>query len=136
MLSNDVLKQILGRRDVEEKRGWAGEFISQATFDLELHANNDPATRFPNKAERKTEALKTNSVLGPGDIDYLPSQRAIHSFGKDDRTELQQFPFGGADKLEKVFSDFIHPAIVRTTAQGGGMLAPGHQLDFVLISAF
>ena len=44
MLSNDVLKQILGRRYVEKKRGWSRDFISQATFNLELHANDDPAT--------------------------------------------------------------------------------------------
>jgi hypothetical protein len=92
--------------------------------------------QFPNKAPKTIKALKTNSVLGPGDIDDLPSQRTIHGFGKDDRTELQQFPFGGADKLKEILSDFIHPAIIGTPAQGGGMLAPGHQLDFVLISAF
>jgi hypothetical protein len=44
MLSNDVLKQILGRRYVEKKRGWSRDFIAQATFNLELHANDDPAT--------------------------------------------------------------------------------------------
>src|ERR1700738_1675181 len=130
MLRNDVLEQILGRRYVEEKRGWSRDFIAQATFNLELHAGRPSYPNFQIRRQEKFEALKTNSFLGPGDIDDLPSQRAIHGFGKDDRTELQQFPFGGADKLEKVLSDFIHPAIIGTPAQGGGMLAPGHQLDF------
>jgi hypothetical protein len=42
MFGNDALKRILCDRDVKEERGRSANFVTEVTFDLELHGALTP----------------------------------------------------------------------------------------------